>query len=927
MLLNRSAWVFTAKGVTIMRSKRLVLNRSMLASGSLLAGLLAAAAPAGAQTLAQDQVRDSTESTDQTSPTPRDEEIVVTGSRIDRPGFESPTPLLRVTADELSVASRPNIGAALADLPQFKAGQSPQTSGTNAQAGRFPVDLRGLGATRTLVLLDGRRFSSDNDLNTVPSVLVKNVDIVTGGASAAWGSGAVAGVVNIALDNRFTGVKLGAEAGISTYGDAGQQRFEAAFGTRFGGERGHFVIGGEYLNNDGLTPKTSRPNTGRWVLLANGNGTSTLTPNVGYANAFVGGIILSGVLRNRGFNPDGTLRTLNLGTTVGTNMVGGEAPSDDDLSPLITPQKRVAALARASYEIFDDVTLILEGRYSRYWGDYIWFGDHNRGNITISRDNAFLRPDIRAQLVAAGQTSFTFGRFNSDLSYTGIDLERETYQGTVALEGSIAGGRLRWSAYYSHGEYQNNIDTPGFRLTANFANAVDSVISPTTGQPVCRVALTNPTTNCVPLNLFGLGAPSAAAIAYVTGTPRTRSTTKLDTGAITFRGEPFSLWAGPVSVAAGLEGRWESVNSVAGELDRARAFTTFSFGELAGEDSVKEAFGEVLIPLARDIPLLRKFELNGAARVSDYRNSGSIWSWKLGATNEFLPGVIGRVTRSRDIRAPSLSELYSTQTISYVNVVDPVKNISQSTLINGGGNPDLLPEKADTWTAGVTTSPMRGLTASLDYFDIDIRGVITSVGAQDLVTRCFNGNQDLCARVFRDPAGNLLRVQSNSVNLSQYKTNGIDGEIAYTLPVSAARQGRVNFRAVGTWVNSLTTYDGITRLEYVKNTSYAFVTGVPDWRVNGSVGYSDRSFDGLVRVRYTSPGYYNRNQNITNNRVPAYTYVDLQLGVRIPTSGPDLDVYANVSNLFDKDPPIASLFSPYYDTIGRFMTIGARIRL
>ncbi|WP_447725198.1 TonB-dependent receptor [Sphingomonas koreensis] len=856
-------------------------------------------------------------------------EVVISGSRIDRPGFESPTPLTRISAEELGMASRANVGAALADLPQFKAGQSPQTSGTNAQAGRMPVDLRGLGAVRTLALLDGRRFASENDLSTIPSVLVKNVDIVTGGASAAWGSGAVAGVVNIILDHNLEGLKLGVEAGISTYSDGGQRRVEAAFGKEFAGGRGHFMIGGEYLENDGLMTKTARENTGRWVLLTQ-NGVSTLTPNVGYANALIGGIILSGVNAGKGFNPDGTLRTPSLGTTVGANMIGGESPSDDNYSPLATPQKRIAGLVNVSYDVFDNAKLTLEGRYSRYWGNYTWFGDHNRGGITIQRDNAFLRPEIQAQMLAANQTSFTMGRFNSDLSYTTIDLERETYQGTIALDGSFGDGKWRYGLYYSHGEYQNNIDTPGFRLTAEFANAVDSVIGPG-GTPVCRIALTNPSTNCVPLNLFGNGAPSAAAIDYVTDTPQSRSTTKLDTFGVSLRGEPFELWAGPVSIAVGVEGRWESVRSVSGALDRARAFTTFQFGELEGKDSVKEAFGEVVIPLLKEVPFFHKLEFNGAVRYSDYRNSGGIWSWKLGATNEFFPGVIGRVTRSRDIRAPVLSELYSTQTISYVNIVDanPVTNVSQTVnvLIHGGGNPDLLPEKADTWTAGVTTSPLRGLTASLDYFDITIDGVIASVGAQDLVNRCRGGNQELCARVFRDAGGNLLRVQSNSVNLQRYNTNGVDGEIAYTTSLNGDPGRRLNFRVVGTWVNSLSIDDGLARIEYVKNTSYAFVTGMPDWRINGSIGYASDGFNAVVRARYIAPGYYNRNQNITNNRVPAYTYVDLQLSKTIKAGERDVEVYANVSNLFDKDPPIASLFSPFYDTVGRFVTVGARIRL
>jgi hypothetical protein len=136
------------------------------------------------------------------------------------------------------------------------------------------------------------------------------------------------------------------------------RRFEGAAGFHFAGGRGHFMVGGEYMQNDGLMQKVARPNTGRWVTLSNPDGTQTLTPDVGYANAFVGGIITSGVLRNLGFNPDGSLRTLNLGIVNGANMVGGEAPSDDDLSPLITPQKRVAGMARASYEVVEGLKLI-----------------------------------------------------------------------------------------------------------------------------------------------------------------------------------------------------------------------------------------------------------------------------------------------------------------------------------------------------------------------------------------------------------------------------------------------------------------------------------------------------------------------------------------------------------------------------------------
>ncbi|RSU88346.1 TonB-dependent receptor plug domain-containing protein [Sphingomonas koreensis] len=175
-------------------------------------------------------------------------EVVVTGSRIDR-SFDTPTPTLTVTAEDLSVGARPNVAAALNDLPQFRATTSAQTTGTNTGAGNAPVDLRGLGINRTLVLVDGRRIASDNDLNTIPNVMIRSAQVVTGGASAAWGSGAVAGVVNIGIDEKFSGLQLGAEAGLSTFGDAAQHRFEGKAGFGFAEGRGHFVVGGEYFTH------------------------------------------------------------------------------------------------------------------------------------------------------------------------------------------------------------------------------------------------------------------------------------------------------------------------------------------------------------------------------------------------------------------------------------------------------------------------------------------------------------------------------------------------------------------------------------------------------------------------------------------------------------------------------------------------------
>jgi outer membrane receptor protein involved in Fe transport len=861
------------------------------------------------------------------------DEIVVTASRIDRAGFEAPTPTVRLTAEDLSVGARPNIAAALNDMPQFRATSSPQTTGTNTGAGNAPVDLRGLGNSRTLVLIDGRRVSSENDLNSIPSILVRSADVVTGGASAAWGSGAVAGVVNIGIDRRFTGAKIGAEYGISSFDDAEQKRFEAAWGTDFLEGRGHFVIGAEYLDNEGVVPKTSRPRIGRWGQVSTNDGTGRFVtvPDVGFANAAYGGLIMSGVLSGKAFNPDGSLRDFDFGQQVGTSTVGGEGPSNDDLSPLVTPQQRFVAMASATYDVTDTLRFTADIRHAKMWNDYIWFGDHNRGDLQISIDNAFLPTAVRDAMTAAGETSFTMGRFNAE-TYPRIDFERVTTQATLALDGELGGGAWRWGAYYSHGEFENNIDTPGFLLRTEYAQAVDSVLDPATGQAICRVSLTNANSSCVPINLFGLGAPSQAAMNYVTGTPQQRSTTKLDVGGISLRGEPFTLPAGDVSVAFGVEARKESIDQTVGELDAAKAFRTFSFSAMSGEFSVKEAFAEVLVPVVRDLPVLNNLEFNAAARISDYDTTGSIWSWKVGATNEFFPGFRGRITQSRDIRSANLSELYTQTTTGYNNINDPAKNQTVYVLNNGGGNPDLTPETADTLTIGVTYAPpsIPGLNMSIDYYNIKIDDVITTIAPQDLVNRCFNGNTALCSKIERNAQGDLVRTMSTYVNLAEYQTDGVDAEISYAAPLDRffpEAPGRVTARLVGTWVNSLTTNDGVSEIQYVKSQGYSFGLGVPEWRLNGSLGWKGDVFGANLRARYISAGDYNSTIKIVNNHIGSYTYFDLGATADLTRFGAQgVELYANATNLFDRQPPVGSLFSPYYDVIGRYVTIGARAR-
>lgn len=858
--------------------------------------------------------------------------IVVTGSRIDAQGFDAPTPIVHLSGPDLAMGARENVAAILNDLPQFRGTTSPQTTATNTASGSAPVDLRGLGVNRTLVLLDGRRLSGDNDLNSVPMVLVKSIDVVTGGSSAAWGSGAVAGVVNIAIDQDFRGLKLGARSGISTYGDAADRSFEGAAGFSFAEGKGSFVAGGEYLSSAGIATKTARSNVGRWATIAAGNGQFRITPDVGYANAVIGGVILSGVLAGKAFNPDGSLRDFRYGTVVGNDMIGGEGPSNDNVSPLIAPQQHYSGLAQLSYQLDDHLRLTAQFRHARVWGDHTWFGDNDRGDITIAIDNAFLSSAIRTQMAAAGQTSFTMGRFNSDFPFPRIDYQRVATQGTLALDGRI-GSHWRWNGYYSHGAYRSDIDTPGFVLTSNFAQAVDSVIDPATSQPVCRVKLTNPSSTCVPINLFGEGSPSAAALAYITGTPQQHALTTLDVGGFSLRGEPATVPAGVISIATGVELRREGIDQTVSALDAAQAFRSFNFSPYSGSYFVKEGFAELLVPVIGNAPLVGKVNLDAAARVSDYTVTGRVWSWKLGMSGEVAPGFTIRASRSRDIRSPNLSELFTQQTVGYNTIIDPVKGASAYVLTLGGGNRALGPETADTVTVGATIAPKSSrLRLSVDYYSIRVSNVISTLSAQDIVSRCFNGSAIMCARIVRDGSGNISSVSSSYLNLARYRTDGVDADLSAAMPankLASSIPGDLTLRVSASWVGKLVTDDGVNSFDYVGSQGNAFNSGVPRLRASATVGYEREDSTLHLRARFISHGDYNKAVNIINDDIKKTIYFDLNFSKKflLYSKSYFMNIYFDVSNILNKKPPYQSLYSPYYDVIGRYISIGARFKI
>jgi iron complex outermembrane receptor protein len=857
-----------------------------------------------------------------------DSDIVVTGSRIDRAGFDAPTPTTVIGGDALLIGNRPSIAQVLNDLPQFRASTTPTTNFSGTASGSSPADLRGLGTTRTLTLLNGRRFTGAGDLNTVPQGLIGRVEVVTGGASAAWGSGAVGGVVNILLDTKLQGLTIGAQSGVSTRGDAFRYGFDGTFGTSFADGRGRFMIGAQYFNDEGVLDRDARPNLGSTTLYTNPTGSAhafVIAPDVNYSNAAVGGLITTGILAGQTFNRDGTLRPFVYGSPRGTQvMVGGEGTSLRDETALAAPYERLNAYARASFDV-GDATLWVDGSYSRMHAQYPFYAESDRDNITISRDNPFLPLAVRNQMIAAGQTTFRMGRVFEDYGYRTFGYTRETIDAAIGIDGSFADGKWRYSAYYGHGQLSDDRGYLNQKVAANFARALDVVANPAGGAPICRVALTDPTTACRPLNIFGEGNADPAAVAYAfSSTAHVRNTTKLDTASVSLRGDPFSLWAGPVSVAVGAEARWESIESSGLDpLSAAQAFTTFNFSSINGGFNVKEGFGEIAVPLL-DQPF-SKIEFSAAGRYSQYSNIGDVTSWKLGVTDRIFNDLLLRFSTSRDIRSGSLTELFNTRSTTQSNIADPTTQTTYQIVTFGGGNPALNPEIGRTTTIGATFSPsfIPGLNLSIDYFDISIKGAIATLSGQDIVTRCANGNAALCSQIVR-VNGVITTVFATFVNLAEYKTHGVDFEASYVLPLnklSASIPGTLRFRGLATYVPTLTTDDGISKIEYSGDVGEAVPFGTPRWRGSFSVSYDDKAFSADARLRYVGGGLWNHLLDIENNAMSAKTYLDLGARVRVDK----VTLSANVTNVFDIDAPPTTTGQVHYDQMGRYFSMSARV--
>jgi iron complex outermembrane receptor protein len=914
-------------------------------------------------------------------------EIVITGSRIQRNGFSAPTPTAVLSESDIQRTGFSNIAETVDQLPQLVGSQTPTTVPQQVSVGiggQNVLNLRNLGAQRTLVLLDGQRVTPSGspgsttpgtgvvDINNLPSQLIQRVDVVTGGASAAYGSDAVAGVVNFILDKKFTGFKVDVGGGETTYGDDGEYSGDLTFGTDLFGGRGHLLlsVGGERSNGvpdltnsvrpwyDGIR---SIPNRAYISQAKTPNLPAFITyPNVNIALWAPGGLISSGPLKGTEFGPGGTPQHFQYGSIrAGTQMVGGQTNDQNSYLALAETLSRYNLFGRMSYDLTDNI----EGYAQFLFGQSIASDNASQyfGTFSTNVNNPFIPAATDAQLRADGVSKFNLGVLTPGIGSLFQYNSRSVAQATFGLNGALSGD-WHWQVYYKYGEsrldnqLQNNINTAAIYPAAN-------VITGPGGSPVCASYRTNP--GCIPLNLFGTGVASAQAIAAIEGASQVKTTLKEPVAEGTISGEPFNLWAGPVSLTAGGNWRQESIATpFVDPLSLANDWFSANYKPTVGSYSVDEFFAETVVPLAKDQLFAKSLDLDAAVRETDYSTSGWVSTWKVGGNYKPVDDVTFRGYRSRDIRAPNLGELYEQGSSQLQpNIVDP--RYGNGTIAGfpnlQSGNVKLQPETSDQWGVGIVFRPtwLSDFSASVDYYNVTVNGEIATLPIQTLITDCLEGTVPQYCQFVKTgpttvdgvPQNSVIQSITAPVNLQTSHQEGVDIEVDYRKPLAdwiSGSTATVTLRSFASYTPSSTINSGVNvngapvihqsagELATVDNPA-----GIPYWRTNTSVDYAQGPITLSGTWRFISAGVLDRSfydnggptpVRTDLNRIPAVSYFDLGLTYGTEQRSHQVQFYVRVTNLLNRSPPVVSASNFYstqtapaeYDVLGRFIRAGIR---
>jgi outer membrane receptor protein involved in Fe transport len=657
---------------------------------------------------------------------PPSESIIVTGSRVISDAANSPTPVTVVSAKQLHDTTPSNLADGLNKLPIFQGSQILGRPGDgSANFSSNVLNLRNFGLQRTLVLLDGHRAPPSNsdgtvDIDTLPQMLVSRIDIVTGGASAVYGSDAVTGVVNFVLDKKFKGFKTDINSGISTYGDAMSYNIGAAAGADLFGGRGHFEAALEYRHRDPVnqSARPYGPPANYGAMAGTGSATNPFNtiangrrPNSSFGGVIQGCVPACPLAQGTQFAANGVLSPFNPGIpgatdangnpTVGTsNLNSGGDGAYSPYGQMFDGYHQGTFFGRFSYDLASNVTFYLQGEGSEAYS-FGWYFPQKiqpgAGQADLFyKNNPYLSAAVQTQLGNDGtnplqnstaspavqpSNTFQLGEFITGLGQTGTNATgsvNRVLSLQAGLDGSI--GRFNWNLFYTHAENRLAVDLVNNQNLQHMYAAQDAVLLPN-GTVACYAATQAATAaayaNCAPINPFGPTAVSWSAFHYVFELTDFHQTNSLDDMGGSIAGTVLDGWAGPITAALSTELRFNAYDittnvpsSTFVDCTGLRlcnsllpSFSQTVLQPVHASQNVWEMALEAEVPVIRNMPLVQAFDLNLAGRYTDYSVSGSVQTWKVGFNWNVVDSFRLRGTTSIDIRAPTLDDLFRPGTL------------------------------------------------------------------------------------------------------------------------------------------------------------------------------------------------------------------------------------------------------------------------
>ncbi|NMH66628.1 TonB-dependent receptor domain-containing protein [Shewanella salipaludis] len=908
---------------------------------------------------------------------PQIERMEVTGSKIKRIGELSPTPITVITGADMMDMGITNVADILNKLPSSTVGISPETSNNTIFAnGLNQTNLRGLGSDRTLVLVNGRRFvagangASAVDLNTIPTAMVARIEVITGGASAVYGSDAMAGVINIITRKDVQGVEL----------DVSYEQPEQS-----GGEESQFSLtaGGDYLDGKLSTVfnftyaeqkelrKTDRDFLNNPVNSIynpdTSEGAPTRIPYVGrkplsWLNE--AGTFFADDDLQYTFDKDGNMKVFDYGEGLiegpgnNGNYCGPSCEGYDpvDYGFVRTPLDRKVFTLNTDYQINDDHKIVTEITYVDYQSNGESTPVFHTRNF-IEGDNAFLPEATRQLMTDTGMESFNLYRIDREFGNRTYNQDRETLRFLVGIEGAISDD-WDYSLHAQRGQLDETTVWGGEIWGERYDQAKDAVFA-ADGSIVCRDADARDA-GCVPLNLLGENQASQAAIDWVSTTAgQTAKTTQTSAGLVV-NGALFDVPAGYVSAAFSADYRKEEseTNPDQALIDG----TIFGNNSLAmkGEYDVTELAAEFNIPLLADMFMAHDLGLDLAYRWMDYSTAGNDDAWKIGLNWAPIEDLRIRATRSKSVRAPNIGELFDPggQTFeSFTDVCDLInvelgpdanrkKNCQAAGLPQGwnptpawyqgnrpgsnAGNPDLKAETSNDYTIGLVYTPsyVKGLSLTLDYWAFSITDAIEYIDVDVAVRYCYDSaslDNVYCSRFTRDATtGDITDFVQSPVNSASFDVKGLDIEAQYDIPTDSF--GDFNIHLIATyleqWQTNPTGFAEDLQVDVGEYTD-------PRWKAMFSLGWKYEALSLELRSNYRHSAVEDNEwkpENNNYNDIPSHTVWDLTGSYDFSDN---LSMRFGVKNAFDLEPPRNPFVydgDGYYDTQGRSFFLGANYK-